>query len=228
MKSALKTRNAGQPPSLDQFDLEGPKRKSRVPEIALGLIIVALSGLGSLWWYSTAAERTDVLALRESVAQGETITVEDLVRVSIATDDPVTSMEEAQFPSIVGQVAAFDLEAGTLITPGMFAAFSAIADGEVIVGLDLEIGRQPGVTPLPGDTLAVMLTPRPATQEEFSEETLGEILVDSVTVVETAVVGNQGRRFFSVAMTEDEARAVTAAQVTDQITLIEIQPEVSE
>ena len=225
MKLLTKSRPSGQPPALDTFDLEGPKRKSRIPEIALGLVIVALSGLGSLWWYSTAAERTDVLALRESVSQGETIVLEDLVRVSIATDDPVTSLAEAEFQSIIGQVAAFDLEAGTLITRSMFAQVSTVADGEVVVGLSLPIGRIPAITPLPGETMAVVLVPRSNTQEDLGDGgalAASEILVDTVTVVETAALGTQGDRFLSLSMTEDEARAVTAASVTGQVALIEL------
>ena len=206
------------PPSLDDIGLEGPRRKSKLPEVALGLVIVALCGLASLWWYSTAAERVDVLALREPITQGQTLQVEDLIKVSIATEDPIASMAEAEFPSIVGLVAVSDLPAGTLINPAMFAQFNPMLDGSVVVGLDLEIGRTPAVTPIPGDTVAVVLVPASAAAGEQS----GEIIVESATVVETAVIGTQGRRFMALSMSEQDATEVSAAAALGRVSLIRV------
>ena len=214
--TATKSR-AGLPPSLDDIGLEGPRRKSRLPEVALGLVIVAVCGLASLWWYSTAAEREDVLALREPVTQGETLEVEDLIKVSIATDDPIATMSEAEFPSIVGQVAVSDLAAGTLVTPAMFAQFNPMLDGSVVVGLDLEIGRVPAVTPLPGDTVAVVLLP-----VANATEPVGQVMVESAIVVETAAVGTQGRRFLALSMSEEEATEVTSAASQNRVALIRV------
>lgn len=215
--TATKTR-AGLPPSLDDIGLEGPRRKSRLPEVALGLVIVAVCGLASLWWYSTAAERIEVLALREPIAQGETLGVEDLIKVAIATEDPIATMSEAEFPSIVGLVAVSDLGAGTLVTPAMFAQFNPMLDGSVVVGLDLEIGRVPAVTPIPGDTVAVVLVPTAGAAAGDS----GEIIVDSATVVETALIGTQGRRFMALSMSEEDATEVSAAHALGRVSLIRV------
>ena len=211
------TTRAGMPPSLDDIGLEGPRRKSRLPEVALGLVIVAVCGLASLWWYSTAAERTDVLALREPITQGDTLEVEDLIKVAIATEDPVATMSEAEVLSIVGQVAVTDLSAGTLVTPAMFAQFNPMLDGSVVVGLDLEIGRVPAVTPLPGDAVAVVLLP-----VANATEPVGEIMVESAVVVETAAIGTQGRRFLALSMTEEDATEVTSAASQNRIALIRV------
>lgn len=211
------TTRAGMPPSLDDIGLEGPRRKSRLPEVALGLVIVAVCGLASLWWYSTAAERTDVLALREPITQGDTLEVEDLIKVAIATEDPVATMSEAEVLSIVGQVAVTDLSAGTLVTPAMFAQFNPMLDGSVVVGLDLEVGRVPAVTPLPGDAVAVVLLP-----VANATEPVGEIMVDSAVVVETAAIGTQGRRFLALSMTEEDATEVTSAASQNRVALIRV------
>lgn len=223
-----KTRPVAAPPNLDDFGLEGPRKKSRLPEIALGLVIVAVCGLASLWFYSTAAERDDVLALRGPVARGEVLVVEDLIAVGIATDDVLATMSEAEFPSIVGQVAVNNMEAGTLVTPSMFSAFNAVADGAVVVGIDLEIGRVPAVTPVPGDTVAVLLIPRGNAQLDLrggAAVEASELLVESATVVETAALGTQGRRYLALSMSEDEAKAVAAAAALDQVALIRVSGE---
>lgn len=223
--TATKTR-PGAPPSLDDIGLEGPRRKSRIPEIALGLVIVALCGLASLWWYSTAAERDEVLALREPIALGQTLEIEDLVKVAIASDDPLATLAEENVLLVLGQVAVADFDAGTLVTPSMFSAFNAMADGDVVVGLDLDIGRIPAVTPIPGDSVAVVLVPRASsTQLELADggaEEASEILVESATVVETAAIGTQGRRYLALSMSEDEAIEVSSAAALGQVSLIQI------
>lgn len=221
----------GAPPSLDGIGLEGPRKKSRIPEIALGLVIVAICGLGSLWWYSTAAERDEVLALREPIARGETLQVEDLVKVAIASDDPVTTMAEGEFPSIVGQVAVTDFAAGTLVTPAMFAEFNPVSGDSVVVGLDLPIGRLPAITPISGDSIAVVLVPRTAAQIDLADgglEQASEIIVEEAIVVESAALGTQGRRFISLAVTEEEAKVISAAGAVDQVALIRIAGEIEE
>ncbi len=63
-----------------------PTPNRNVPRIALGLIVVVVSVLGMLTLYSSAGDRTSVLALRRDVAAGQRIEADDLKEVSISLD----------------------------------------------------------------------------------------------------------------------------------------------
>jgi len=211
---------------VSEFDLDTPKTaRSRLPEIALGLLIIAVFGLASLWWFTSATEKVEVLALANSVERGEVLELEDLVVVSINTDDVLATIDKFGAAQIVGRVALTDLATGTLITPSQFAADDAIELGEGVVGLELDAGQVPALRLLPGNTVSVVLTPRPGSTEELRAGgalDVGEVLVEAAVVVESAPIGVQGRQFIALSMTEEEAQVVAVAASQQRVRLIQV------
>ena len=221
-------RTNGDTPSLDEFNAQAPKTRSRLPEIALGLLVIAAFGLASLWWFTSATESVEVLALGTEVQRGEVLELSDLVKVSISTEDELATMAEPRVGDILGRVALTDLPAGTVVTPSMFAASDALELGEGVVGLELDAGDIPALTLLPGNTVSVILTPRQGSTEELRDGgalEVGEVLVDGAVVVEAAPVGGQGRQFIALSMTEEEAQVVAIAASQGRVRLIQVARE---
>ena len=208
------------------FDLEAPKPgRSRVPELAVGVLPVAVFGLASLWWFTSATEKTQVLATADSVERGQILELEDLIVVSINSDDSLATIDRLDASSIVGRVALTDLPARMLVTSSQFAADDALAVGEGLVGMELEAGQVPALRLLPGNRVSVVLTPRQGSTEDLTNGGAleqGELLVDGATVVETVAVGSQGRQFVSLSMTETEAQTVAVAASQDRVRLIQV------
>ena len=146
-------------PSLDgDFAVAAPKQQSRLPQIALGLLIVAAFGLASLWWFTQATEKDEVLSLAAPIERGEVVEFEDLVVVAINSDDALATIPRSGAGEVVGRVALSDLPAGAILTPSMFAAADVLEVGEGVVGLDLEAGEIPAIRLVPGDTVSVIMT----------------------------------------------------------------------
>lgn len=212
------------------FDLDGPgsgTKRSRVPEVALGALVLVVSALAALWLFTESSERTAVLALANPVERGDLLAIDDLVTVEVASDDALVVLRPDQSVDMVGRIALTDLPAGVLVTPSQFASTSALADGESVVGLDLTSGQVPSSRLTPGTTVSVILTP-PPTDPTVDDLTaggaaeLGEVLVDGAVVVESVPSGGQGSVFVALSMSESDARAVSVAATLGRVRLVQV------
>lgn len=112
--------------------LDGPgsgpgTSRSRVPEIALGVLVLVVSALAALWLFQSSTDRTGVLALAGPVERGEVVTAEDLVTVEVAADEAIAVTRPGDVAGVVGRVALVDLPAGSLITASQVASESLTA-----------------------------------------------------------------------------------------------------
>ena len=214
--------------SAPAFDLDGPGsgvKKSRVPELALGVLVLVVSALAALWLFTTSSDRTEVLALANQVERGEVLGIEDLVTVEIASDEALVVLRPEQATEMIGRVALTDLPAGVLAVPSQFAEASPLVAGEGIVGLDLTSGQVPSSRLTPGTTVSVILTPTSTDAGAVSAGDvgdLGELLVDTAIVVETVPRGGQGGVYVALSMSEADARAVSVAASLDRVRLVQV------
>lgn len=214
--------------SSPAFDLDCPGsgvKKSRIPELALGVLILVVSALAALWLFTTSSDRTEVLALANQVERGEVLGIEDLVTVEIASDEALVVLRPEQVTEMIGRVALTDLPAGVLAVPSQFAEASPLVAGEGIVGLDLTSGQVPSSRLTPATTVSVILTPTPTEFDDVSAGgvgELGEVLVDTAIVVETVSRGGQGGMYVALSMSEVDARAVSVAASLDRVRLVQV------
>lgn len=220
----------GSPPRVP-VGLDGPgsgpgTSRSRVPEIALGVLVLVVSALAALWLFQSSSDRTGVLALAGPVERGEVVTAEDLVTVEIAADEAIAVTRPGDVAGVVGRVALVDLPAGSLITSSQVASADEVEVGEGVVGLRLEAGQVPALRLTPGTTVSVLLTPPSAMSSESLTasqiEARSEVLVDAATVVDAAAFGGQGEMVVSLSMTEDQARMVASAATLGRVRLVQV------
>lgn len=207
------------------FDLlPPPGARSKLPELAVGVLVVVVFALVGLWLVTAATEGEAVLALRAPIARGELVALGDLQVVKVSSDDVIASVPEADAGVMVGRVALVDLPAGALVTPSQFAAIDVLEVGEGQVGLELNAGELPSLRLLPGNTVTVVLTPAGSgtVLEVGGAFSAGEVIVEAAVVVEAASVGIQGRQFVALAMTEEEATAVAVAASQGRVRLVQV------
>ena len=197
-------------------------RKRRLPEMAAGLLLVAVCALAALWWQTSSTDRQPVLALRASVERGQVIELADLQVVSIDTDQPIAVLADTDAVQVVGRVARTDLPAGTLVIPSQFSSGSTLGIDEGVVGMSLDAGQFPSLALSPGDAVAIVLTPSPGDPRAFGDTIEATVLVDRAEVVEVAQLGVQGALFVAVQVEEDEAARVAAAAATNRVRLIQV------
>jgi len=213
------------PPRAARLDLDGPgsgpgTSRSRVPELALGALVLVVSALASLWLFTSGSERTEVLALANAVERGESLELEDLVTVEIASDDAIVVLRPEQASRMTGRVALVDLAAGELVTPSQFTSAGATLEpGEAVVGVDVPAGQVPSTRLAPGSVVSVILTPDG--NADLADDP-GVVLVDTAKVVEVVRTAGPGEVFVALLVTEDEARVVSAAASQDRVRLVQV------
>ncbi len=72
------------------FDLRPPPgARSKIPELAVGVLVVVVFALVGLWLVTAATDGDAVLALRNPIARGEVVALEDLQVVNVSSDEAV-------------------------------------------------------------------------------------------------------------------------------------------
>jgi hypothetical protein len=207
----------GAPP----FDLGATsvaRPRSRLPEVLVGTLLVALFALAGAWFYSTSTTRVAYVALRQDLARGQVVERSDLTVYQLTTDAPLLAVPAADAGRLVGQVALADLASGTLVTAGQFSAVASIPPGRGVVGLDLGPGEFPTFAIRPGDTVRVLAIPADGRAGGVQAP---EVLADRAEVVEVSEVGGRGR-FIALVLDAEVADRVAVASARDQVRLIQV------
>lgn len=153
---------AGTPAAPSPGQVPPPPRLRRRPLLALGgLALVVLGALLAAWAYLATSQTTEVIAVRGTVMRGEVIQAGDLVRVQVGVDPALQVVAGDQLDQVVGQRAALDLAAGSLVTGQALAPQVVPAAGESVVGLALTPALMPGEPLLAGDRVRVVVTAGP-------------------------------------------------------------------
>lgn len=158
-----------------------PGKLRRRPLMALLWVGLVLFGavLGVVVWMGSTTS-AEVVAVRAAVDRGELITAEDLMVTRVAVDPSVRVVPAAQLNGLVGQRAASDLTAGTLLNPAQVQPDVMPRTGESVVGLALGVGQLPAEPLRAGDRVRLVQTPADQAEIPATQVTI-DAVVQSVT-----------------------------------------------
>lgn len=140
-----------------------PKARRRWGLFAAMVLVVALGALGNVWLLASTTTAREVVAARTTIERGSVITREDLMTVRVELDPSLHTVPGADLNGLVGQRAALDMAAGSLVTSESVTGTTVPADGYSLVGIGVAQARMPGVTLVAGDDVRVVATPQLAT-----------------------------------------------------------------
>ncbi len=193
-----------------------PGRRSRLPELSIGIVLMVASALGAVLWHMSSTSKQPVLALANPVERGEVIEAADLRVVYIEADNPIAHLPERSSATVVGRIAVTDLDSGTLLSSALVTERTTLGDGEGVVGLSLDPGQFPALGLLPGDRVNVVGTATPSDDSEGSTT----VLARAADVFAVEDLGTQGRQFISLRMSEDDANLVAATAERSPVRLV--------
>lgn len=187
-----------------------PTRARRRPAlIALGLALVALSVLASVYLASTLGETYQALAVRGDIPRGTTITAGDLAPVELPQGPTLLQPVLADQLDLIAdkKVAAVDLREGQLLTARSIADELQPTAGRSIVGIAVTPSQMPAPDKLQaGDAVRIVETPanggEPPTEAPLAisatviskgSPTLGEQTVVDVEVSSSNAAGLAAR-----------------------------------
>jgi hypothetical protein len=181
-------------------------RRRRLPELALGLLLVSGGALGALLLVVGSRERTAILALSHDISRGDVVAEADLSTIYVGSDSSIAHLDAGDESEVVGRAAVVDMASGTVITPDQFAdPVEVVEPGTATVGLSLEAGQLPSLHLAPGDGVAVMVGADVSWGREAGEvvQTGQVVAVEEITA--EGQVGAQRRWWISLRAPQPEA-----------------------
>ncbi len=163
--------------------------------IALGVVALCLGGLLSFAIYSNVVTERTVLAMSQTVYRGEVIEATDLTRTVIQGDAFPDAVPAGRQEQLVGQRAAFDLPAGSVLAGSSVTTQTIPGPGTAVVGLKLATGRAPDGLLLPSAPLRLVALPPSAENagpaDKLTGKTYSARVVDQAPGVDgTSIVVN--------------------------------------
>lgn len=192
-----------------------PKLRRRPILVAASMVAVCVGALlGAFAWTATSDTRS-VVALRLSVERGAVIGREDLMTVQVGLDPALTPVPASQLESLVGQRAAVDMAAGTLVTRGQVSTAVLPPRATSIVGVSLPASLMPGEPLVTGDRIRVVATPGSG----------GDLADQAPATTSATVVGlhpdpDTGATVVSVQVPQSQAAELAARAATGNVAIV--------
>ena len=131
-------------------------RARRSPRlILLGILAVALGGLGAAALYSSSTTTESAVVMARDVVRGQEITSADLAIVSVPAGLQVEATDADRMSSLIGQRALTDLPAGAFPAERHLGT-EPVPTGQTLVGLKLSQGRLPMAALPPGSKVQLV------------------------------------------------------------------------
>lgn len=119
-------------------------RSRRNPRwVALGIVAICLGAIASFFLYSQISESHQVVAMRETVHRGSTITAADLGEVRVGDTGGIATVPASQLDTLIGKIAAYDLVQGSLLPANAVTGSLPPGHGKAIIGIRVDTGRAP-------------------------------------------------------------------------------------
>ena len=192
-----------------------PKLRRRPLLVAASVAAVILGALLGAWAWSSMSNTREVVALRQTVTRGETITQGDLMTVQVGLDPALKTIPGDRMRSLVGQRAAMDMAAGSLITTENVTKTVLPAEGMSVVGVALPPSLMPGEALLDGDRVRIIATP--GQQGDVGQEPPASI---AATVVGLYPNAENGQTVVSLEVPEGQAAELAARAATGKVALV--------
>lgn len=194
-----------------------PSRQKRRPIwLAAAVLLVALGSLGVWFVVSNLRDTVSVVALRNDVPRGATITAQDLTTVDINPEPALRTVPASQLAQVVGKRAAVDLPAGVLLPPAAIADTITPPAGQSVVGLALDPGQMPAIELKVGDKVRIISTPK----DQDDPPTTTPVVTVTAEVVSSSPLTDTSKTRVDVLVSEQDAARVAAISATNRVALI--------
>jgi Flp pilus assembly protein CpaB len=138
--SAYRQRLSGMSTSLTA----GLQRKGvRIPEFAIGLLIVCVCIIGAFMWQNSDATGTKVLVTSRALKRGHEIQASDLSSITLTSSDDIALLEISAATDIIGMRVTTDIETATPLTPSQLISVSPLTKTEGLAGITVTKSQAP-------------------------------------------------------------------------------------
>ncbi|MEN9805399.1 MAG: hypothetical protein RIS41_2246 [Actinomycetota bacterium] len=131
------------------------RRRVRVPELAIGIFVIAAAVAVSVVLNTGDDEGTGVLAVARPLARGQVIDTADLTAVSLTADRGVALLSTDLSTQVIGMRAAVDIGIGTPLSSSHLIDVEPLSTDDAVVGVVVDDSHAPAEL-APGDLVRVV------------------------------------------------------------------------
>lgn len=183
--------------------------------IGLGVGLLATCGAGAAYLAQSSGDTVPVLAVTDTVHRGEVLDAARLTTARAAPDPAVRPVAASRLQAVVGQRAATDLPAGTLLTEAALTTSDVPAAGQSVVGVTVTEAQLPQAELVPGDHVRVFGTP---SQGDAPPSEAPRSV--AATVVSVSGVLDSGHLVVDVLVADDVAGTLVAKVATGRVAIV--------
>jgi len=138
--SAYRQRLSGMGNSLTA----GLQRKGvRIPEFAIGLLIVCVCIIGAFMWQNSDATGTKVLVTSRALKRGHEIQTSDLSTITLTSSDDIALLQSSAASDVVGMRVSTDVVAGSPLTSSQIISVEPLSSTEGLAGITVTKSQAP-------------------------------------------------------------------------------------
>ena len=142
------------PDDLEQIG----ENKRRIPEMALGLVLVVGGALGALMMYRSGTDSVTVVSSAHKLHRGQVISTSDLVATEMPGGAAHFFVRGVEAKSLVGKTVVVDVGGHVPLSALMVTSNSPLATSEALTSAPVDVGNYPSEI-APGDRVRVVLAP---------------------------------------------------------------------
>lgn len=197
--------------------LTSAARRRKVPYLVLGVLLVLACAAAGVVVGSSLGDREQVLVLARQVTVGQVLSTQDIRQTSVSAGNDLGAIAAGELATVVGQLVAFSLPAGSLLTRAALGAPQVPPSGQAVVAVAVKPGQFPPNLS-EGARVAVIVTP---SANATGGAAPSAPLSWSATVTDVQTKPNDQNSVVALLMSEQDARGL-ASVPAGQINLVAV------
>jgi hypothetical protein len=189
------------------------RRRARLSEMALGVVVVAVCALGVVLWQRSTTSTEAVLVLGRSMRAGEELLADALRVEEVHVGSLVGHVGAADSRRVVGKTATADLPAGTLVSDALFVGRPPVPAGSTVVAAALVPGQFATFQLRPGQPVTAIRT------GGIGDPGAGAVVASAIVYEVRSLDDSTGTWIVSLLVPEAAAPAVASAGAAKSLSL---------
>lgn len=137
---------------------QGERKKKRVPDMAVGIALIALGIIGSMAVYRSASATVSVVGVVRDLDSGRVIEASDLRAIRISPETAQFFIDASDAGSLLGKSLTVSVKGGSPLSESMVSSASPLGLDEALTSAAVSIGNIPAKLAA-NDKVRLVLTP---------------------------------------------------------------------
>ena len=137
---------------------QGERKKKRVPDMAVGIALIALGVIGSMTVYRSASATVSVVGVVSDLDRGQVIEASDLQAIRISPETAQFFVDASNAGSLLGKSLTVSIKGGSPLSESMVSSASPLGLDEALTSAAVPTGNIPANLAV-NDKVRLVLTP---------------------------------------------------------------------